>query len=190
VDLQPVKDEEGAAAQLTKITRGSMIQSNPNVKGEIGVALARVLPPFNGPGVFYTTTLDVPASAPPGTVYKLDFTNVVIAGEHGKLAFTPVSGTLTVVPTKSPLPPVEQPALTGTTIGVGRLYAHRGTKVTVEVFAGDGLKGVAGVQAKLKFREVKVGKRKKTPATVPGTLPTPPNGTENREPAPSTDTPG
>ncbi|MBW3622736.1 MAG: hypothetical protein KY468_04925 [Armatimonadetes bacterium] len=171
IDLQPAQAEEGEdSTKLTPITQGSLIAVNSKVKGQVGAAFARVKP-FNGPGVFYTTVLDVPASAPPGTVYKLEFTEVVLAGEDAKpVEFTPQSGTLTVVPSNAPLPPAQTPSLTGNSIGVGHLYAHRGTQVTIEVYAGEGLKRISGVQAKLKFSDVKEGRRKRrrpTPSTAP-----------------------
>ena len=159
VDLDPVGNED-TAVQTTPLTKGAMVKSNTTKKDEINTALIRQTV-FSGPGTLYTTSFNVPASAPPGTVYRLEIVDAVLSDANGNaVPFTPVNGTLTILPTKAPLPPVDQPSLSGAVLGVGNLYAHRGTAVTVEIFAGDDVKDVMGVQAKVKVGAVKVAPRR------------------------------
>ena len=168
VDLEPVKGEEGAV-QLSRITRGATNAHNANEKGQIRVALASQiifvegkgqLKTYAGPGVFCTATVKIPESAPPGTVYKLELAEIVLAGEKEKIPFTYVPGSLTVLPSKSPLPVSEPPPLEGATLGMGRIYAHRGDEIKVDVYAGEGVKGVSGFQAIIRYSDVTLGKRK------------------------------
>ncbi len=181
--LEPVGGEEDAA-QLSPLTKGAMVAANTRNPGEVNAAFVRQKV-FGGPGVFYTVTLNVPASAPPGAVYQLELTDVVLADSEAKpVSFTPVSGTLTLLPTKAPLPPDEQPTLTGNHIGVGRLYAHRGTKIAVEVFAGEAIQNLMGAQARLVYRAVKLPTKRRQNAP-----PTPTSGGSGSTPAASSPTP-
>jgi hypothetical protein len=150
-----VRGGENDAAQLTALTQGAMIKSNVKVKGEIITAVVKSTP-FKGPGAVYTLSLEAPATARPGTVYDLDLTDAVMNDEQGNaLPVKAASGQLVIVAKNKKLPANEKPSLSGSTLAVGRIYAHSGSSVKVDVFVGDGAKSVAGLQAKLKFQPKK-----------------------------------